>query len=206
MFDEAGGDNFEKKNQMRSSELSQNLRAQIASIGKTVRTEFALLPEPVLNWKQSPQSWSILECIEHLNFYCRYYNPRLRKAMDLALAKNVPVAPHQPGWLGQKFISMMHPDNNKKQTTFKRMNPSGSSLDKSVLEKFLAYQSDLDAIVGDAASVDLNSTFVPVEFLRLLKMNAGDALMFVVVHEQRHIRQAKNVLAIVPTQETHLIV
>ncbi len=86
------------------------------------------------------------------------------------------------------------------------MNPSGSSLDKSVLEKFLAYQSDLDAIVGDAASVDLNSTFVPVEFLRLLKMNAGDALMFVVVHEQRHIRQAKNVLAIVPTQETHLIV
>ena len=31
----------------------------------------------VLNFKSSPQSWSALECLEHLNYYGDYYLPEI---------------------------------------------------------------------------------------------------------------------------------
>jgi hypothetical protein len=92
--------------------------------------------------------------------------------------------------MGKKFIAMMHPDNKKKHKTFARMNPSHGSLKKEVIERFLKNQEELLDIVNEAAKIDLNKASIPVEFLKILRMNLGDALQFVVVHEQRHIRQA----------------
>ncbi|MBA4055707.1 MAG: DinB family protein, partial [Marivirga sp.] len=53
----------------------------------------------------------------------------------------------------------------------------------------------------------LNKSHVPVEFMKLLKMNLGDALTFVIVHEQRHISQAKNgLIRNIPIREASLII
>jgi DinB superfamily len=192
---------------MTSAEMLQSLLVEIVSIEDAVKNEFTLLPESRLNWKENPSSWSILECIEHLNLYCCYYNHQLRKSIARAKGKNYPVEKPKSTWLGRKFIDMMHPDNIKKQKTLKRMNPANSALDVSVLEKFLQYQRELHLIIGDAQSVNLNKSHVPVEFMKLLRMNLGDALTFVIVHERRHIAQAKNVLIRnVPVGKASLII
>ena len=34
-----------------------------------------------LNWKETPDRWSILECLEHLNLYGDFYIPEIRKRM-----------------------------------------------------------------------------------------------------------------------------
>ena len=39
------------------------------------------LPESKLNFKEDPEKWSILECIEHLNRYGDYYLPEIEKAV-----------------------------------------------------------------------------------------------------------------------------
>jgi hypothetical protein len=101
--------------------------------------------------------------------------------------------------MGKKFIAMMHPDNTTKQKTFARMNPIEGSLTKAVIYNFLNNQQELVAILEDALKVDLNKASIPVEFLKILRMNLGDALQFVVVHEQRHINQANAVRANVRT-------
>ena len=179
----------------------------IVSIEDTVKNEFYPLTESRLNWRKTPSSWSVLECIEHLNRYSSYYNHELRKSLDNAKTKGYPVEHPKSTWLGSKFIQMMHPDNIKKQKTLKRMDPANSALDKSVVKKFLQYQEELRHIIQDTQTINLNKSYVPVEFMKLLKMNLGDALTFVIVHEQRHISQAKNILNMnIPIAEPSLII
>ena len=101
-------------------------------------------------------------------------------------------------WIGRKFIAMMHPDNKKKIKTVKNMNPIlglQSKLNRSSVHEFLKHQHALLRILASAKHTDLNRANIPVEFFRLIKMRLGDALQFVVVHEQRHLIQARNVLS-----------
>ncbi len=173
---------------MTSIELLAKLRHDIHAISDVAK-EFELQPESTLNWKESAEKWSILECLEHLNSYSLYYHVELRKAIARAVPSD---NKHEAKatWMGKKFIAMMHPDNTKKHKTFARMNPSHGALKKEVIERFLRNQEELLDIVDEASKINLNKASIPVEFLKILRMNLGDALQFVVVHEQRHIKQA----------------
>ena len=176
---------------MTSTELLARLRREVLALIDSAK-EFVLLPHSALNWKEHPEKWSILECLEHLNRYSSYYHVELRKAIARAKRSD---NEHEAKstWMGKKFIAMMHPDNTTRQKTFKRMNPIHGNLNKEVIERFLKNQQELLDIINDASNIDLNKAAIPVEFLRILRMNVGDALQFVIVHEQRHIRQAQAV-------------
>ena len=100
----------------------------------------------------------------------------------------------------------MHPDNAKNQKTFVRMNPANSSVSTEALREFLKEQRGLLKILSLAQSVNLNKGRVSVEFFKLLKLNIGDALQFVVVHQQRHINQALTVLSKIKNTEPILLV
>ena len=41
-----------------------------------------------LNWKENPESWSVLECIEHLNRYGDFYIPEIRKKIKTSQHKS----------------------------------------------------------------------------------------------------------------------
>ncbi|GAA4347749.1 DinB family protein [Hymenobacter saemangeumensis] len=168
-------------------DATQQLRA-------TAQAELEPLELTLLNYKPSPTAWSILECLEHLNRYSRYYNPQLAKALTRPAA---PARAQETGysWLGRKSVAMMRPENTKKQTTFKHMNPSGSRLGREVVSEFLAHQTQLLDLLAQAQQADLNRKAIPVEFFRLLKLRLGEALEFVVVHQQRHLQQALRVKA-----------
>ena len=100
----------------------------------------------------------------------------------------------------------MHPDNIKKQKTFARMNPANSSVSTEVLEEFLKEQRGLLKVISLARHVNPNKGKVSVEFFKLLKLNIGDALQFLVVHQQRHIKQALAILSKVKNEKPTLIV
>ena len=115
---------------MTPNELLNSLTLDVHSIIDTVEKEFIPLPDSRLNWKESPDRWSILECFDHLNRYCLYYNTRLGKSIEQARENINSTDEAKSTWLGSKFIEMMHPDNVKRQKTFSRMNPSNSALDR----------------------------------------------------------------------------
>jgi len=169
------------------------LQAATQQLRATAQAEFEPLDLTLLNQQPAPGSWSILECLEHLNRYSRYYNPQLAKALAKPGA-----ATDQPvgySWLGRKSVDMMRPDNRKKHSTLKHMNPGGGRLGREVLSEFLAHQTELLDLLAHAHAADLNRKTVPVEFFRLLKLRLGEALEFVVVHQQRHLQQALRVKA-----------
>ena len=170
------------------------LEAAVRDLRTTVQTDFSPLPAELLNLQPSPTGWSILECLEHLNRYSRYYNAALTKALAQPTAAD-PAPEVAYSWLGRKSVEMMRPDNRKKSSTLKHMNPLGSHLGRTVLSEFDQHQARLLELLAQARQADLNRRAIPVEFFRLLKLRLGEALEFVVVHQQRHVQQAQRIQA-----------
>ncbi len=177
----------------KSTQLLNELDDAVKAIIQTAETDFATYSPRELNWKPTPEKWSVAECLEHLNIYSRYYNPAMEKAIQ-EKSHLVFVDDFKSGWIGDFSIKSVHPDNTKKQKTLKRLAPVHSELPPTVLEDFLTYQQQLRDIISKSRNVNLNKIKIAAEVAKLLKLRLGDCLRFVVAHEQRHIQQAKAVL------------
>lgn len=180
---------------MNSIELLNGLKKDVAAIIRQTETSYLHLPDEVLNARPSAESWSILECFEHLNRYNRFYNV----AIDgrLRLEKSEVSQDVKSTWLGRKSIQSMHPSNVKKQKTLKHLNPVSSKLKRETIVEFLEHQKQLLRLLEVAKRSDLNRIKIPIEFFRLLKMTLGEAFQFIIVHEQRHFLQLKRIVQVV---------
>ncbi|WP_192822922.1 DinB family protein [Rufibacter sp. LB8] len=179
---------------MNTNTLLTQLTAQVQQGIATVTTEFLPLDSAALNFKPHATSWSILECLEHLNRYSRFYLPYLEKAVAAAPTLANP-APVRYSWLGKKSLDLVNPANGKKHKTLKHMNPHNSLLNRAVITEFLQHQNTLLPLLGKAATADVNQKTIPVEFFKLLKMRTAEAFEFVVTHQNRHLAQAQRVQA-----------
>jgi len=138
--------------------------------------------------------WSIAQCLEHLNRYGNYYIPQIRQG--LARQKGLVTGGlFKSGVIGAYFTRMMDPDRGKKKIrAFSEYIP-GVELDgHAVVAEFIRQQEVLLNCIGCARGADLNGTRIPVSIARWLTLKLGDVLQFVVMHDERHIRQAKSVM------------
>lgn len=143
-----------------------------------------------LNFRSSEKSWSILECIEHLNRYGKFYIPEINKRIKDSDTKSTEV--FSSGVLGNYFAKSMLPKENlNKMKTFKSMNPIHSSLDKNVLIEFISQQKQMINLLNNAENVDLNKVKTSISISNLIKLKLGDTFRFVIYHNLRHIEQAK---------------
>ncbi len=155
---------------------------------------FKELPLEKLNFKKDKNSWSILECIEHLNRYGEFYIPEIEKRLNSS--KHEKSKSFRSGLLGGYFAKSMLPNENmKKIRTFKSMDPIGSKLDKSVLDKFVAHQKELLGILERSRNTDLTKVKTSISITSFIKLRLGDTLRVLIYHNLRHIVQAKNVLS-----------
>ena len=175
---------------MNASTFLQDLHGRVQLLHATVGTSFAPLETALLNYKPAPERWSILECLEHLNRYSRYYHTQLARALE---QPSSPRAEFSHSWLGRKSIDAVRPENRKAQKTLARMNPNQSQLDAATVAEFLDHQTQLLRLLTRAQAANLNRKVVAVEFFRLLKLSLGDALEFLVAHQERHVQQAARV-------------
>jgi len=178
---------------MTNQTLITKLIKDVENIISIVDKQFKTLTTTQLNQKEHIDKWSILECLEHLNRYHAYYNDAIKQGLTLAKSTTVNKS-YKNGWFGKMSIDMMSPTNAKKQKAIAKFNPVGSALTKETITKFLAYQQELLTLLEQAKRKNINQRKVPVEFFKLMKMKIGDALDFVITHEQRHILQAQTVL------------
>lgn len=166
------------------AEIKDKLQKQISLI----KSDFKVLSEEKLNQKTDVKSWSILECIEHLNLYSSYYNREIKRA--LGKLEGSSAVPFKLSWLGKKSINAIKAENTKKQKTFKHMNPNSSQLEEEVLENFIQHQKDLIALIDATANLNLNKKKVRIEFFKLVKLSVYETFVFMIEHQNRHIQQA----------------
>lgn len=155
-----------------------------------VETSFLSERNQLLNWKPNSEKWSILECVEHLNRYNRYYNHHL----EYALQKQSNPSTYKPGWLGDFFVKSVSPENKKPMKTRPHLNPTGSQLDKGTLTEFLDHQQHLLQLLSVAKKNNLNRRSIKVEVMPFIRMKIGDTFRFMVAHQQRHLEQAGTML------------
>lgn len=140
--------------------------------------------------------WSVVQVLEHLNAYNRYYLPVIEK--ELSLVTQDANAWFTSGYWGEKFTKMMRPTNvyevKNKMKTQKKMSFPNSLNVETVLNEFIAGQDKLLQLLEMAKEKDLAKISIPISLTKLIKLRLGDTFRFLIAHEQRHMIQARNAI------------
>lgn len=151
------------------------------------------LPDEKLNSRVSNDSWSTLECFEHLNRYGNFYIPEINKRISSSETSFTSV--FKSGILGNYFAKSMLPKEKlNKMKTFKSMDPINSQLDKNVVKEFIKQHNQLIALLQKANHVDLNKVKTGISISKLIKLRLGDTFRFIISHNERHIQQVERIL------------
>lgn len=181
----------------RSVELVEQLQADVRQLILSANYLKAADPDLLLQ-EPAPGKWSVVQVLEHLNSYGRYY----LLAIEKSLQKEKPaVELFKPGWLGNYFTKLMKPGENgvitNKMQSPKNHRP-GRNLDVfPVLNSFLEQQHYLLDLLEQAKGKNIGSIRTPISISRFIKLKAGDTFRFFIAHEQRHFVQINNILATV---------
>ena len=162
--------------------------------------EFKTRSFEALNYHPAPGTWSVLECIEHLNYYGNFYLPEMEK--QIAASSYPSEEFFKSGFLGNYFAKSMRPKEKlNKMKTLKSQDPLNKQLDGAVLDVFVDHQLQLISLLKKAKKVSLTKTKTNISITKYLRLRLGDTLRVVIYHNQRHIKQAQNVLKTL-TRET----
>jgi hypothetical protein len=144
-----------------------------------------------LNWKPRPGSWSVGQCLEHLCISGEVYLQPIESAL-----KNRPRSPVEhitPGWFGAWFIRNYIAPSTKKAKAPRKITPVLSTVDPSILDRFLAMNRDVRALIERAAPYDVNRIRFVNPFVSIIRFTVGTGFEIISKHEDRHLLQAERV-------------
>ena len=172
---------------MQSEKLIQMLLEQTRQIINQVE-KLKTFDLKTLTWKKNKTSWSILECLEHLNLYGDFYLPQIETKITNSITTTD--FEFKGGILGNYFIKSMLPKEKlNKMKTFKDKNPINANLEKTVIDKFINQQIQLLNLLNQARNVSLNKVKIQTSISSLIKLKLGDTFQFYINHIVRHLSQ-----------------
>jgi hypothetical protein len=173
------------------NELTNNLQEVLKVVA-----ELKQLPLEQLNYKSSPESWSILECAEHLNLYGDFYLPEIERAILQSKFTEKNNYPFKSGILGNYFANSMLPKQGvikNKMKTFADKNPVNSHLTTICLDRFIKQIEKMIHLLELAKSININKTKTAISISKLIRLKLGDTFRFNIYHINRHIHQIENI-------------
>lgn len=148
------------------------------------------LPDEILLKPSSSGGWSIAQCLEHLNTYGDYYLPLFEKGL-VEGQDDLSIETIKSTWLGKLAIDSMNPEKGKKKFNAMKGHIPEVSLDaKAVVAEFINQQEQLLQILRTAKNKRIQQIKIPISIAKFLKLHLGDAIRFLIIHNERHIRQA----------------
>ncbi len=173
--------------------VAQITQENIDNVNKAVKK----LSIDQLNWVPNPGVWSINQVLAHLNEYGNYYHPVFHKRIDGTRFTSTKEAfiSSPLGRSAWKSMKLGNAKNVKRKFKSPRdYNPSINEnlLTGNELETFLSYQNELFQLFEKAKTVNIRRVKVPISISKIVRLRLGDALLFVVYHNQRHVQQILN--------------
>ncbi len=151
----------------------------------------------ILKRKPSPEKWSALECIEHLNQTYKVYLPNLEESF--AKAKSASAKTYKPGLFGKLMINSVSNKANgnakmpMKTFSFFEPGPLDDLNKEEVLNQFIESHEMLNGFIQKSKKLDINNVKVQ-SALSWMKFRLGVCFLFLLNHELRHIAQAERAL------------
>jgi DinB family. len=174
----------------------QSVVSDLNAISGDARISFGDLTAEELNWKRSEKSWSVAQCLDHLITINSLYFPLFEKMRTSDIASTF-LEKHSPlsGFFGRYLVNSMRPENPKKMKTSKKACPSASEIDSGIVLRFEDHQRELgDHIIKISPEIEL-SRIITSPLAGFVTYSLDDCLTMLVVHEQRHMQQAKRVMS-----------
>ena len=178
---------------LESADLLETIRREAETANQDARKLTADLNEEQLNWKPGPDRWSIAECLDHLTISSAAFRTYLTDAIARGRAKwPVSLPPqYRPTWMGGWLIKQLLQPARKFPAP-KIFRPAVSRI-SNVLDRFLEQQASFLDFTSQTAGLDYNKVRLRSPVSALMRYSLADALVITVVHEQRHLAQARRV-------------
>ncbi|MFB6455733.1 DinB family protein [Chitinophaga sp. Hz27] len=182
-----------------SQQLLSELKEEIATIRQVVVSHFGGQSDATLLHMPTPDAWSAVQCLDHLNAFGRFYLPAIGEAIEKAVRKGIkPKAEFKSGWLGAWFTQLLEPQTNgfpkTKMSAPRNFRPGNTLSVDNVLSEFIQQQENMEQLLVAATRVDLEKVKVPVSMSKWIKISAGDTFGYLVAHIRRHILQAQRAI------------
>lgn len=164
-----------------------------------LKKKFSHLNEQQKNWRKDNDSWSLNEIFAHLNEFSSYYHPAFTSKINRTRYKE-PKEIFISSPLGRsawKSMKLGNAQNIKRKFKSPRTyNPSNNPelVTGKDIETFQSSQLELLNIIDKAATVNMRKVKIPIAISKIVRLKLGDALLYVVYHNERHVQQALNVL------------
>jgi hypothetical protein len=159
-----------------------------------VKSTYSSLSESQFNWKPSAEVWSVGECINHLIVTNELYLVKIEKLITLVTENTETDFPYSQSYMGKLIAKGVDPANVRKTKTFKVFLSEKSKVGKSVIEKYAASSEKLIGLVSKMQNLDLKKIKLSSPVNMLIRLNLGDPLIIIPMHDERHINQAERLM------------
>ena len=170
------------------------LQRGLEASDREARAILAELDDERLNWRPDERSWSVAQCLDHLNVGARVYLVPMRQAVEDARRRGVNRrGPIHPPVLERWFIRSLEPPPKFKVPAPRKIVPALRKTPAEVSEEWAKVQADLADLLREAAPLDLNAARFKNPFLPFVHFRVGTGFLVLEAHERRHLLQARKV-------------
>ncbi len=170
---------------------------QLDKISYAFSREFGDLNAEQLNWKPDPKTWSIAQNIDHLIRVNESYfpvfsalkEPRYRIPFLGRLALVV-------RFFGKMILASVKPDRKRRMRTLALWEPAQSSLPADIVQRFEAHQFALKQEIEAIQPWVQKGVVISSPANKNIVYELKTALDIITSHEERHLEQAREVLAL----------
>jgi hypothetical protein len=181
---------------MAESDPIPRWKENVAELSRTFGDLWRDLTEEQRRWKEGSKVWSVAECIDHVRATNAAYRPNLARAIEEAKGGGSPQEPYRVGRIARWFHAQIDPERNKRKVRAPGVfRPIMHSSDPTVLQRFLEEQREVERLLDEAHGVNLNRSKLSSPATKLLRLSIGEVFETIVLHERRHLQQARRVAA-----------
>jgi hypothetical protein len=174
-------------------------RAQFEQISAEADALVGALSDARFTWQRAPESWSVVQCIDHLNATAREYLPMLDEGIADAIRRGLyNPGPYAYNWIGRLMAWVVDPSTRIRARAPKAFQPPVGRPRHDVMAAFRAYQVQYIDRLRQANGLDLARARVPSPVARWIRMPLGSGFAMMIAHERRHLQQARRVIETCP--------
>lgn len=182
----------------------KNWTSTLGDISRQSITEFGSLTIEQLNWKPNLNTWSIAQNLDHLIVVNETYFPVLAslKAGTYTTPFIAKIG-FMVSFLGKTVLNAVQPDRMKKMKTFPIWEPTASNVIGDILNRFQNHQNELIQKIEGARELVEKGVVISSPANKNIVYKLETAFDIIVSHEQRHLEQAKEILALLKNNTSH---
>ncbi|MCB0717182.1 MAG: DinB family protein [Bacteroidetes bacterium] len=144
-----------------------------------------------LRWRPEEGRWSIAECVSHILLIDSPYLDSIEDIFRKEPGSPQPDAPYKTTWIGRLMLNTVDPATARRVPTAGAFKPVTVPVD--FMADFVRHEERMKKILAKSTSRNLNLVRVKSPVTNLLRFRLGECLHFLVIHQVRHLNQARRV-------------